>query len=155
MSQAPLIEFTTWGALRGRRAFTMMAKPRRWEHGDGRVDVLVPSGESLQHLERALQARREQWPEDRVAEVMFAYRAAYLAQLAQVSLAQLQPGGLRASLSGAGQGGGMVYLGDGAIVCCACGKEDARQGRCHRVWAADVLMACGWRVVVDGVGRWA
>lgn len=39
---------------------------------------------------------------------------------------------------------------DGATLICACSREAAGSGRCHRVIAADVLRVAGWDVVLDG-----
>lgn len=39
---------------------------------------------------------------------------------------------------------------DGATLICACSREAAGSGRCHRVIAADVLRVAGWRVFLDG-----
>ena len=39
---------------------------------------------------------------------------------------------------------------DGATLICACSRDAAGSGRCHRVIAADVLRVAGWRVVLDG-----
>lgn len=61
------------------------------------------------------------------------YRARYMARLAaDVSVA---PDDLR----------------DGDTLLCACSREAARRGECHRAWAAEHLARVGWRVVLDGV----
>lgn len=39
---------------------------------------------------------------------------------------------------------------DGATLICACSREAAAAGRCHRVIAADMLKRAGWSVVLDG-----
>lgn len=39
---------------------------------------------------------------------------------------------------------------DGATLICACSREAAAAGRCHRVIAADLLKRAGWTVVLDG-----
>ena len=39
---------------------------------------------------------------------------------------------------------------DGATLICACSREAAAAGRCHRVIAADLLKRAGWSVVPDG-----
>lgn len=39
---------------------------------------------------------------------------------------------------------------DGDTLCCACSRDDAAAGRCHRVWAAAALVRAGWRVILDG-----
>lgn len=41
---------------------------------------------------------------------------------------------------------------DGATLICACSREAAAAGRCHRVIAADLLKRAGWSVVLDGRG---
>ncbi len=41
---------------------------------------------------------------------------------------------------------------DGATLICACSREAAGAGRCHRVIAADLLKRAGWSVVLDGRG---
>lgn len=38
----------------------------------------------------------------------------------------------------------------GATLICACSREAAAAGRCHRVIAADLLKRAGWSVVLDG-----
>jgi hypothetical protein len=38
----------------------------------------------------------------------------------------------------------------GATLICACSREAAAAGRCHRVIAADLLKRAGWTVVLDG-----
>ncbi len=40
---------------------------------------------------------------------------------------------------------------DGDTLCCACSREVAAAGRCHRAWAAPFLVRAGWRVILDGV----
>lgn len=48
---------------------------------------------------------------------------------------------------------GRVFLVEpGATLMCACSREKAAEGRCHRVWAAKMLADHGWRVCLDG--RW-
>lgn len=39
---------------------------------------------------------------------------------------------------------------DGATLICACSRQAAAAGRCHRVIAADLLKRAGWSVVLDG-----
>ena len=72
------------------------------------------------------------------------YRARYLGWL-EVMAPQLQPGELDAT------GGSVLPVKDGDTLCCACSREAAAKGECHRVWAAEALVAAGWRVVLDGV----
>ena len=56
-------------------------------------------------------------------------------------LDELRPGLLTAN-------GHTVAGGDTLI--CACSRAAAAEGRCHRVWAAEVLREAGWDVVLDG-----
>ena len=39
---------------------------------------------------------------------------------------------------------------DGDTLCCTCSVDEAEAGLCHRVWAAEALVAAGWRVFLDG-----
>ena len=39
----------------------------------------------------------------------------------------------------------------GSTLCCACSKQKAAEGRCHRVWAAAALARAGWNVILDGI----
>lgn len=39
---------------------------------------------------------------------------------------------------------------DGATLICACSRQAAADRRCHRVIAAELLAAAGWRVLLDG-----
>ena len=139
----PTLYLTNWSSVRNRpRTWTIMARPRSWEHGEGRVAPLTPSGDALALLGYALAERKAGRDS---SDAMCCYRAAYEAQIdAEAHL--LRPGALTASLP-SGEG---VLLEDGDTLCCACSAEDARQGRCHRAWAAARLAAAGWRVVLDG-----
>ena len=38
----------------------------------------------------------------------------------------------------------------GDTLCCACSREKAANGECHRAWAAVLLREAGWEVVLDG-----
>jgi hypothetical protein len=38
----------------------------------------------------------------------------------------------------------------GSTLCCACSREKALKGHCHRVWAAHELYTQGWEVILDG-----
>lgn len=43
------------------------------------------------------------------------------------------------------------HVADGDTLLCACAREAAGRGECHRVWSARMLADAGWRVVLDGV----
>lgn len=128
----PTLYLTNWSSRRlhgpGRR-WTIMRKPRAWEHGDGRVPALVPRREDLEAAQRG-----DLDP------------AAYAAACREVFGAfPLEPGRLEAV--GAD---GPVPVADGDTLCCACSREAAARGACHRVVAAALLADAGWRVVLDG-----
>jgi hypothetical protein len=107
------------------RRLTIMAKPRQWEHGDGAVPAATPNPEWLFDV--------------RAGEIpMAAYRDLIDRRLAGHDLT---PGRLMSSV------GAVV---DGDSLCCACSRDEAAAGRCHRVWVAAALARAGWRVVLDG-----
>lgn len=110
------------------RVLHIMAAPRAWEQGDGRVPALIPP------LPWVREAKAGALP-------MQEYQARYTLRLSQ---RQLGPGLLWTT----GDGGSDVR--DGDTLICACSREAAADGRCHRVWAARALQAAGWRVVLDG-----
>lgn len=112
-------------------ALTIMAAPRAWEHGEGRVPALIPALDDL----RAVRSGAIPWTE---------YRARFEAKIAGAALA---PGEILGVLTG----GRWFPLRDGDTVCCACSVADAAAGRCHRVWSAHALHRAGWDVVLDGV----
>lgn len=47
--------------------------------------------------------------------------------------------------------GSITAVEPGDTLICACSREAAAASRCHRTWAAYLLHAAGWRVVLDGV----
>lgn len=43
-----------------------------------------------------------------------------------------------------------VYLCGTVAACCTCSVAEARAGRCHRAWSAEVLATVpGWTVIAD------
>jgi hypothetical protein len=70
------------------------------------------------------------------------YRRRFIAGLVS---GRLGPGSLRVT------GAVLRWVADGDTLCCACSREAAAAGRCHRVWSAEALVRAGWRVVIDGV----
>ena len=117
-----------------RRKFTIMANPRRWEHGDGEVSALVPP------LEWVTEAKAGRLHIDNYAAwLRYRWTAAETAGLFRV-------GELEAHVAGR-----HIEVVDGDTLCCACSVAEARAGRCHRAWAAPFLVRAGWRVVLDGV----
>lgn len=107
-----------------------MARPRRWECGEGVVSVLVPDvGDLLSFQEGLLD--------------IAAYRYRYVRQRS-LGLAGLAPGKLFALTPL-----DPVPVEDGDTLLCACGVAAAREGRCHRTWAASLLLLGGWDIVLD------
>lgn len=121
------------------RAYTIMALPRAWEHGDGRCATLVPQGEELEAM-RTLVLVRQQGLD--VPDLLQRYRD--LLSLRWSAL-ELGPGQLQADTPA-----GPVALKEGDALCCACSADESLAGRCHRAMAAPWLVRAGWRVVLDG-----
>jgi len=148
----PTLHVTNWSSRRlhgpGRR-YSIMAKPRRWERGDGVCIVLVPqTSEEVRLLDELVAARRHGLHEDRVVA---AYRRALEQRWAEALTAgHLSPGKLGAGVNLAGGGAGAEPVCDGDTLLCACSREDAAAGRCHRAWAAPFLVRAGWRALLDG-----
>lgn len=131
----------TPGAHGPGRKFTIMARPRSWEWGAGRVESLAPMGDLEPMMIAALTERAGglvDGPE------MAAYRGAFEASLARLDM---RPGYLAAHRGIQTP----VYVLDGDTLCCACSVAHARAGLCHRAWLAPAFRAFGWRVVLDGV----
>lgn len=116
-------------------ALTIMAAPRAWEHGDGRVPALIPDLDDL----RAVRAGTIPWTE---------YRARFEARFeTRLSKHIIAPGLAQCVLTS----GRLFPVRDGDTLCCACSVADAAAGRCHRVWSAHALRRAGWDVILDGV----
>lgn len=118
------------------RTFTIMAKPRKWEHGEGSVRALVPSLEDLENFQLSLingATYRKRFIED-------------------VEARDVRPGSLLAWLHTSGHDGNpiVVVVRDGDTLCCACSRSTAKGEMCHRAWAAPILAKAGWNVVLDG-----
>lgn len=135
----PTIHLTNWSSRRHHgpgRKFTIMAAPRKWEHGDGRVPTLIPLFSDL-----------SDYQDDRIG--IHTYQRRYEGRLqAAATMDVLSPGAL-SWLSPLGHDSGLVS--DGDTLCCACSRADAAAGKCHRAWAAPFLVRAGWRVILDGV----
>lgn len=140
----PTIHITNWGshATPGRhgpgRKWTIMAIPRPWERGAGAVKLLVPDPDAVRaRHEDPPGITHEQYREGFIHLVAFRIRHKGM---------RPEPGRLLATLPD----GSEVLVADGDTLCCACGTEKARRGRCHRNWAAAFLALAGWAVVLDG-----
>lgn len=135
-ADAPTLHVTNWSSrkLHGPgRKFTIMAAPRHWERGDGLCWFLTPSPLLWELV----------WTE-RID--LTEYRRQFKERLAtRRQRGELQPGELFAAHDGR-----KLYLRDGDTLCCACSRDRAAAGECHRVWAATALARAGWRVILDG-----
>lgn len=146
----PTIYLSNWSSHRtpgmhgpGRK-FSIMARPRAWEWGDGRVEPLAPMGELEPMMIEALTERAAGIVE---GDAMQSYRMAYLRR---IGVLDMRPGYLVASHGGTDA----RTVIDGTTLCCACSVAEARAGRCHRVWLAAAFVDAGWRVLLDG-REWA
>lgn len=128
----PTIFVTNWSS-KGTRgpgvAWTIMARPRTWERGAGTVRALVPSHAMLTAVKGGTIG-------------VGLYRADFVAH---VRPAELRPGRLEAF-----DGDAHVEVADGDTLCCACSRDAAARGECHRTWVAELLRREGWRVMLDG-----
>lgn len=108
---------------------TVMALPRDWEHGQGRVPAATPQRSVFrQHRNGRITTE--------------AYRAHIVERMGRFPVG---PGEIKAIVEGR-----VVPVGDGDTLCCGCSRDKAAEGRCHRVWVAEALLGAGWRVVLDG-----
>ncbi|MDP3937910.1 MAG: hypothetical protein Q8R92_07215 [Deltaproteobacteria bacterium] len=131
----PTLYLSNWSSYRtlghhgpGRK-LTIMAAPRSWEQGEGKVPALIPALVDLRaHREGAVD--------------MFEYRRRYEQGL---NINKLRPGVLYTTAAGG------TFVTDGDTLCCACSRDVAFQGRCHRVFAAKALVQAGWHIILDGV----
>ncbi len=114
----------------GRWKWTIMAKPRHWERGHGRVTSLTPSIEDMESAKLG-------------AISLYEYRRRFM-RMARWSLMPLE-----ASV-GSIPNASIATVRNGDTLCCACSRAAAARGECHRVWAARLLHEAGWRVILDG-----
>jgi len=139
-ARPPTLHITNWPSrkLHGPgRKLSIMATPRRWEHGDGRVHILVPLLADM----RAAKAGQISVEE---------YCSRFHAGVARyIGTGELAPGRLLFAPKDTAPGT-WEPVQDGDTLLCACKRADAAKGRCHRVWAADILAGHGWNVVLDG-----
>ena len=136
-ADAPTIYLSNWSSHKtpghhgpGRK-WTIMVHPRHWERGEGSVRSLTPSWSDFDQVRRGqigLNEYRHRFRSVRTHAWCYA------------------PGRLMAQKTGASPA-----VSDGDTLCCACSRDRAARGECHRVWAAELLQKAGWRVVLDGV----
>lgn len=142
----PILYVTNWSSkkLHGPgRLFSIMARPRRWEHGEGTVIDLVPDIEDLADA-RSGRISMTQYRDRYEVEV-----AGKRSKLAPWDLSAM---GDRAKfITGPGKWEfNKILILSGDTLCCACSRANAAEGKCHRVWAAHILAECGWKVILDG-----
>ena len=127
----PTLHVTNWSGKRWHgigAKLGIMASPRAWEQGDGRVPALQVPSSRLVQVKLGRVAR---------ADMLKAFETDLGAHRAD-----LAPGALRrASLD---------LVQDGDTLCCCCSREDAERVLCHRVAVAHALASSGWRVILDG-----
>lgn len=131
----PTLHITNWSSpkLHGPgRKYTIMAMPRDWERGDGRVVLLTLDVSALRMFKSGNLAFED-------------YKLGFMACLLRLQV-RLQPGNLMAT----NDGRLFFPVGDGDTLCCACSRDVAARGECHRAWVADVLAKLGWQVILDG-----
>lgn len=141
MGDRPTVYLSNWSSHRtpgchgpGRK-LTIMARPRAWETGDGCVPWLTPDENDLIAVKRGKISGDD-------------YQSRFEAAASRhQARGHLAPGEL--AVGRVTRGIGAVV--DGDTLCCACSRDDAAAGRCHRTWAAPLLVAAGWRVILDGV----
>jgi hypothetical protein len=124
----------------------IQAKPPGWLQATcpRSVPVLCPTGAEVEYLEMLL---RKRWNGEVIPEQLLnAYRNAYTARIeAQARVGALDPDWLRDDR-------GEVITGDVALVC-TCSSAEAEAGRCHRMWAGEVLAQTGKWSIVYGKGE--
>lgn len=136
----PTVYVSNWSSHRTEghhgpgRKLSIMARPRAWEHGDGCVPWLTPDGGDLLAVKAGKISGEEYQP--RFEEFVNIHATG----------GRLAPGRLAVDRVTVGHG----FVVDGDTLCCACSRDDAAAGRCHRAWAAEALVAAGWRVILDG-----
>jgi len=132
----PTIHLTNWSSrrLHHGRVFTIMARPRPWEHGAGVVDALVPPVGMLDEL--------------RAGNITTADYMVVFAGLLRDGNAEAP--GLLPGVLFALQGERVIPIRDGDTLCCACSVAAAKRWECHRAPAAVALLEAGWSPVVDG-----
>ena len=114
--------------------YNIMAMPRGWEHFNGNVPAITPTMSWLAAVRRhacTVERYREK------CEQKFAD---------SLQSGILAPGRLLVRSFAC-----PVLVRDGDTLVCACSREAAARGDCHRAWAAPFLARAGWRVVLDGV----
>lgn len=126
-------------AFPGTAAIGIQARPLAWMAALPTVPAFVPAGPAIGLMARLVADRKAGKEHD---PVLFGdYRIAYEAGV-RTWRNRLAPGVLADSAG--------TLIGDAAVtLICTCSREEARAGRCHRVWAAQWLERAGWEVWED------
>lgn len=136
----PTLHITNWSSrnLHGPgRKWSIMAKPRHWERGDGRLLDFTPDQDALTQVKQGVIDFSE-------------YERRFRAKAERMAMFR-KPGWLFAYC-----GNGKIVAADfrqvrdGDTLLCACSVAAANIGHCHRVWVADILRQAGWAVCLDG-----
>lgn len=152
----PTLFLSNWSSYRSPgqhgegRKYTIMAKPRAWEKGEGLVRALAPLEPAVAAAFEAARMARGRADE---GEALARYRAALeggWTTALKVGDLRPHPTALRGLTARSARQGPVAVVG-GDTLCCACSKAEAALGRCHRVWAVPFLLMAGWDVVIDGV----
>jgi hypothetical protein len=128
-----LSNWASWRTHHGPgRLLSIMAKTPDWAKPVGRIPWLTPA-----------------WTDVVAAKANRLSTAAYRSRFTDGCSVHLDRGHLApGSLVAAPADVGLVQSGD--TLCCTCSVIEANAGRCHRVWAAELLLLSGWSVVLDG-----
>ena len=113
-----------------------MARPRRWETGDGSIPLFVPDPDDLTAVQADTISHEE-------------YKNRYLRLVAFRVRKKSPPVNIVPGLLLASTVLDPVPVKDGDTLLCACSVEVARSGKCHRTWAASLLKLAGWDVTLD------
>lgn len=121
----------------------IQARPQEWVRRCtvGSIPDLIPQGDEVAMMQTLVSARRDGAPVD---DALFArYRSAYTTRLRDLAArGLLDPETLRDDRG--------EPISGPVAACCTCATPEARAGRCHRAWAAEVLATVpGWTVIAD------
>lgn len=108
-----------------------MARPRNWEMGLGVVEAMTPPIEAFSVVKGG--------------KLDFEPYRTLCVSLFREAL-PISPGELKAYP----YDDSPVLVRHGDSLLCCCPQKAAEAGRCHRVWAAEILRQAGWRIILDG-----
>jgi hypothetical protein len=159
VSERPILHVTNFASRKlhgGGLLLHIMARPPAFvrNFAAGFVTALKPSLNEQELMQSLVRRRKagEAIAEDDAGLIV--YRDTYTARLRrELSAARSAPDGARpwptywpnngASMTG-------FPIRSGVTLVCTCSVAEANAGRCHRVWAAAVLVEAGYAVMLDG-----